>query len=162
MPRRQWINRNELPPAHHCNISLAVWWATVYINIYERGSEDTNPMQWSRVFSNILVPRGDPILHTTCPCWLQRPVYSSAIVRVLWRWQWNQLLDQRCRHNIKIICNLSSRDPAAQTTVHCPQERQWEQYIWGVKGSPSPTMSPALFPLASLLVKYNIRNKNWC
>ena len=74
----------------------------------------------------------------------------------------NQLLDQRCRHNIKIICNLSSRGPAAQTTVHCPQERQWEQYIWGVKGTPSPTMSPSLFPLASLLVKYNIRNKNWC
>ena len=86
--------------------------------------------------SNILVPRYDPMLHTTVPCWLQRPVCSSATSHCPPCYEGdneNQLLDQRCRHNIKIICNLSSRDPAAQTTaVHTVMGTV--QYIWGVKG----------------------------
>ena len=63
-----------------------------------------------------------PILRTTVPCRLQRPVCSatSHCPACYEGDNENQLLDQRCRHNIKIICNLSSRDPAAQTqtTVH--------------------------------------------
>ena len=86
--------------------------------------------------SNILVPRYDPMLHTTVPCWLQRPVCSatSHCPPCYEGDNENQLLDQRCRHNIKIICNLSSRDPAAQTTaVHSPH-CNGSSPVWGVKG----------------------------